>query len=122
VRPVPRLLDEEAYTVFCVEAPVTMDDSGPASAEDWLEEHVREIAALLTQEPDVAQLSEQESAESTGRRLSYYRDVIRHRSSRPVSEYPSTLSFVRGRISMRGSRRNRAHGSNAPPGHSVRHC
>jgi hypothetical protein len=70
VRPVDRLGDEEAYTVFCIESPLRSD--GPLSCEDWLQEHRREVAALITQENNIAQLSEQEADESTGRYLSYY--------------------------------------------------
>jgi hypothetical protein len=72
VRPVPQLAEEEAYTVFCVDAPLVAEDGKPLSAEDWLHQHRREVAALLTQETDVSLLSRQESDESTGRYLSYY--------------------------------------------------
>jgi hypothetical protein len=41
-------------------------------AEDWLKQHRRQIAALLTQETDINQLSPQEAEESTARYLSYY--------------------------------------------------
>ncbi len=71
VRPVEPLSEEEAYTVFCFQAPAT----APADfrAEDWLAGHRREVASLLTQEHDVQRLSDQEVEESTGRVLSYYR-------------------------------------------------
>jgi hypothetical protein len=78
VRPVEKLADEEAYTVFCITSTKT---AGPAAgevgrehipAEDWLDAHRREIAALLTEEPDVSHLSDQEADESTSRYLSYY--------------------------------------------------
>lgn len=69
VRPVRELAEEEAYTVFCLAAPLP---DAPSSAEEWLYEHSRVVAALLTQETDVAQLSLQEAAESTDRHLSYY--------------------------------------------------
>jgi len=72
LKPVPQLADEEAYTVFCVDAPLIAEDGQPLGAEDWLHQHRREVAALLTQEPDVNQLSRQEADESTGRYLSYY--------------------------------------------------
>jgi hypothetical protein len=72
LKPVPQLAEEEAYTVFCIDAPLSAADGKPLSAEDWLQEHRREVAALLTQEPDVHQLSRQEADESTGRYLSYY--------------------------------------------------
>ncbi len=77
VRPVPKLLDEEAYTVFCIESPLSQrDTAGVVSAEAWLEEHRREVASLLTQEPDLSKLSNQEALESTSRSLSYYRNDL----------------------------------------------
>jgi hypothetical protein len=72
LKPVPHLAEEEAYTVFCIDAPLMAQDGRPLSAEDWLLQHRREVAALLTQESDVNQLSRQEADESTGRYLSYY--------------------------------------------------
>jgi hypothetical protein len=72
VRPNERLADEEAYTVFCIHGPLQDCDGQRISCEEWLEKHRREVAALLTQEPDIDHLSEQEAAESTGRYLSYY--------------------------------------------------
>ena len=42
VRPVPQLMDEEAYTVFCVEAPLTTSEGQPLSAESWLQNHRRQ--------------------------------------------------------------------------------
>jgi hypothetical protein len=76
LKPVQQLADEEAYTVFCIDAPLISEDGLPLSAEDWLHEHRREVAALLTQEPDVNQLSRQEVDESTGRALSYYENDL----------------------------------------------
>lgn len=76
LKPVPQLAEEEAYTVFCIEAPLSTEDGKPLPAEDWLNEHRREVAALLTQEPDVNQLSRQEADESTGRYLSYYENDL----------------------------------------------
>jgi hypothetical protein len=82
IRPVERLADEEAYTVFCITSP--LEPVGPpapketpappshVAAEDWLDEHRREIAALLTEETDASHLSDQEADESTSRFLSYY--------------------------------------------------
>jgi hypothetical protein len=72
IKPNEKLADEEAYTVFCIHGPVNKDDGKHISCEQWLDEHRREVAALLTQEPDIDHLSEQEAAESTGRYLSYY--------------------------------------------------
>jgi hypothetical protein len=76
IRPVPQLAEEEAYTVFCIDAPLAAEDGRPLGAEDWLHQHRREVAALLTQEEDVNQLSRQEADESTGRYLSYYEDDL----------------------------------------------
>ena len=76
VRPVPQLVDEEAYTVFCLRAPLTNPDGQPQAAESWFQAHRRQVAALLTQEEDVHQLSRQEAEESTGRYLSYYQNDL----------------------------------------------
>jgi len=77
VRPIMQLAEEEAYTVFCVESPLRTNEGTPLSAEDWLQIHRREVASLLTQEPDIDHLSRQEAEESTGRYLSYYEhDVV----------------------------------------------
>ena len=72
LRPVPQLAEEEAYTVFCIEAPLKGENETPLRAESWLKAHRREVASLLTQEPDIDHLSKQEADESTGRSLSYY--------------------------------------------------
>ncbi len=96
-RPVEQLADEEAYTVFCITSPLGSAAKSPASttplsaikageqneqihksdvehlaAEDWLDANRRQVAALLTEEPDVSHLSDQEADESTSRYLSYY--------------------------------------------------
>lgn len=77
IRPVPRLADEEAYTVFCIQGPLMGPDGEAFSTEDWLLAHRREVAALLTQEPSPTELSEQESDETTARNLSYYgKDLV----------------------------------------------
>jgi hypothetical protein len=76
IKPVAQLAEEEAYTVFCIDAPLAAEDGRPLSAEDWLQQHRREVAALLTQESDVNQLSRQEADESTGRYLSYYENDL----------------------------------------------
>jgi hypothetical protein len=47
-------------------------DGAPLSAENWLRANRREVASLLTQEPDIDHLSNQEADESTVRHLSYY--------------------------------------------------
>src|ERR1043165_5633815 len=72
VRPVGEVPEEEAYTVFCMDAPVLDLDGVPQAAETWLSSHRRKVAALLTQEPEIERLSVQESEESTVRALSYY--------------------------------------------------
>lgn len=72
VRPVQALADEEAYTVFCLKSPLVAADGSVWPSEEWLHSNRREIAALLTQEPDIAHLSRQEAEESTDRALSYY--------------------------------------------------
>jgi hypothetical protein len=74
VRPVEYLAEEEAYTVFCVESGGVLDGAEPA--EEWLQAHRREVAALLTEEPEVERLSEQEALESTSRYLSYYKNDL----------------------------------------------
>ena len=77
IRPVDRLADEEAYTVFCIESPGGDGSVGATfCAEDWLENHRDDVAALLTQEPEPGLLSRQESQESTARHLSYYRSDL----------------------------------------------
>jgi hypothetical protein len=75
IRPVEKLGDEEAYTVFCLQAPTA--GAGHPGAEDWLREHRRSVSALLTEEADPGRLSDQESDESSSRALSYYEsDVV----------------------------------------------
>src|SRR5881296_3804651 len=57
VRPVPHLAEEEAYTVFCIESPLLAEDGSGLSAQNWLSANRREVASLLTQEPDIDHLS-----------------------------------------------------------------
>jgi hypothetical protein len=77
IRPHPQLLEEEAYTVFCIAAPVLNSANEPMNAEQWFRAHRQQIAALLTQEEEMERLSKQEAEESTARYLSYYdNDVI----------------------------------------------
>jgi len=68
--------DEEAYTVFCFDAPLATSGGQPINGEDWLRSHRREVAALLTEESDINDLSRQEADESTSRHLSYYRNDL----------------------------------------------
>ena len=72
IRPHPQLLEEEAYTVFCIAAPAQNADGQSVTAEQWFQSHRRKIAALLTQEAESERLSKQEAEESTARYLSYY--------------------------------------------------
>ena len=72
LRPVPQLMEEEAFTVFCVESPLRSRDGETMSTETWLKLNRRDVACLLTQASDTLKLSEQESNESTDRYLSYY--------------------------------------------------
>jgi hypothetical protein len=72
IRPHPQLFEEEAYTVFCIASPLMTQEGEAVNAEGWFQSHRRQVAALLTQEPDMERLSKQESDESTGRHLSYY--------------------------------------------------
>jgi hypothetical protein len=69
---VKQLAEEEAYTVFCLESPLTAEDGTALNAENWWRANRRAVASLLTQEPDLDRLSKQEAEESTGRYLSYY--------------------------------------------------
>lgn len=72
IRPQPQLPEEEAYTVFCIAAPVLNPEGAPMNAEQWFQAHRRQVAALLTQEEQMGRLSKQEAEESTARYLSYY--------------------------------------------------
>ena len=72
IRPQAQLPEEEAYTVFCIASTPANSGQSPVNAEAWFHSHRREVAALLTQEPEGDRLSKQESEESTGRYLSYY--------------------------------------------------
>jgi hypothetical protein len=72
IRPLESLGDEEAYTVFCIDAPLRNLAGDIQSGEDWLMQHRRAVAALLTEEATPDNLSDQEAEESTGRYLSYY--------------------------------------------------
>lgn len=75
LRPVDQLADEEAYTVFCLHAPLPASGGTPLRAELWLEHHRRAVASILTQESGI-NLSRQEAIESTSRSLSYYEDDL----------------------------------------------
>ncbi len=72
IRPVPTITQAEAYTVFCFTGIPQTSDSENYSAERWLKANRRQVAALLTEEEEAANLSEQEMAESTQLYISYY--------------------------------------------------
>jgi hypothetical protein len=77
IRPLEKLGEEEAYTVFCIHGPLTATDGAGVSAEEWLASNRRQVASLLTEEPDPKHLSDQETDESTGKYFSYYeRDLV----------------------------------------------
>jgi hypothetical protein len=75
-RPVNQLADEEAYTVFCLEAPMLDADGRALAAEEWFRDNRQNVAALLTQESNERDLSRQEADESTSRYLSYYQNDL----------------------------------------------
>lgn len=70
IQPVKKIKEDEAYTVFCVQTPLS--HVAPAGAAAWLQANCRLVAAILTQEEDMDRLSIQEAAESTALSLSYY--------------------------------------------------
>jgi hypothetical protein len=72
IRPVSILGEGEGYTVFCIYQLPSAGGDRNWRTEDWLGDHRRDVAGLLTQERDAARLSEQEAAESTERYLTYY--------------------------------------------------
>lgn len=77
IRPPEKISDDEAYTVFCFDAPVLNADGSALSGEDFLEANRRDLAALLTEEPSPGLLSDQETLETTSKSLSYYdQDLI----------------------------------------------
>jgi hypothetical protein len=76
VRPVPALMQAEAYTVFCLACLPGVAEGQGVRAEDWLTANRRRVAALLMEEENAEALSEQEVSESTGLYLSYYGDDL----------------------------------------------
>jgi hypothetical protein len=76
VRPAVGLPEGEAYTVFCLSTPKERPDGTSFQSESWFEENRRDIAAILTLEPDGSMLSQQEAVESTSQFLSYYRNDL----------------------------------------------
>jgi hypothetical protein len=72
IQPVSHLTQIENYTVFCLYDLPHSDGCSRTQAEDWLKTNRREVAGLLTEEANTADLSEQETTESTGQYLTYY--------------------------------------------------
>jgi hypothetical protein len=73
--PVAALEQPEVYTIFCLYPP--LDDAAaapasPASIEQWLGNHEREVAGLLAGETDPACLSDEEIQETMKYKYSYY--------------------------------------------------
>lgn len=75
IRPVKTLGDEEAYTVFCIHAPLTDQEGQTVGAAEWFGANRRTVASLLTEEPD-RKLSDQEADESSDKYYSYYDNDI----------------------------------------------
>lgn len=71
-KPLDRLVEEEAYTVFCMDSGLPEVRAHGLSAEQWMQKNLRPVASLLTQEADLDALSEQEIAAVTSKHLSYY--------------------------------------------------
>ena len=72
IKPVKRLREPEAFTVFCLE-PIPKDHLGRmTSAEGWFHVHRREIATLLAGGVETRVLSEKTVKDSTDSYLSYY--------------------------------------------------
>ncbi len=79
VRPTTDLPEEEAYTVFCIDAArsgfgrrAAGGEGANVRAEDWLAANRAGVAAILTEEDQPQYLSDQEAEESTSRYFSYY--------------------------------------------------
>jgi hypothetical protein len=72
VRPVTQLGQPEEYTVFCFDQVPALDSDSGFHSEDWLMSNRRSVAALLMEESESSQLSEQEARETTEQYLTYY--------------------------------------------------
>lgn len=74
IRPVSSLGQSENYTAFCIKK---LSQAKQLSAEAWFMENRRQVAALLTEEQNAADLAEQEMVESTQLYLTYYnKDLV----------------------------------------------
>ncbi len=73
IQPVPEIRQEEAYTVFCLDAAPLL---GAMDAEAWLAANGERVAGLVTQETEGKRLSKQEVADTVGRFVSYYRQDL----------------------------------------------
>jgi hypothetical protein len=72
IKPVSSLEQSENYTVFCLKSLPGSEGEAKISAEQWLMSNRREVAAMLTEEQNETNLSEQEMIESTEFYLTYY--------------------------------------------------
>jgi hypothetical protein len=73
IQPVAEIRQEEAYTVFCLDAGPVL---GAMDADAWLTANSERVAGLVTQETEGKRLSAQEVADTVGRFVSYYRQDL----------------------------------------------
>ncbi|MFA5240524.1 MAG: hypothetical protein WC476_12575, partial [Phycisphaerae bacterium] len=92
VRPVPAITQAEAYTVFCLNNLPPIQEGDGSSAEQWLKSNRRQIAALLTQEENAANLADQEISESTQVSVSYYKNDL------VVVDWDSAIAVGKGTL------------------------
>jgi hypothetical protein len=95
IRPVVPVRDEEAYTVFCLDAAALAGGRADFSAEDWLGDHRHLVAGLLNND-DGSRLAETEALDTTSHSLSYSRDdlVVMDWDAALVVEHPAGLAEV----------------------------
>ncbi|MGH8582386.1 MAG: hypothetical protein ACREWG_06265 [Gammaproteobacteria bacterium] len=72
IKPVAELAEDEAYTVFCLEAPLRSANGRVVSTGAWWHTQRDAVAHLLADERGPRRLARQEILESTKRNLSYY--------------------------------------------------
>jgi hypothetical protein len=90
IRPVSQIGTPEEYTVFRLNHLPEQPRTG-GQTEQWLRQHRRQVAGLLTEEEDPKLLSRQETVESTRPYLSYYdNDLV-------VADWDSALVIGEGK-------------------------
>lgn len=91
IRPVPAVRDEEAYTVFCLDAACL----GGSDAEAWLADNRRRVAGLLNDD-DGEQLSDTEARDTVGNFMTYHRDdlVVMDWDAAIVIDQPAAVEEV----------------------------